>query len=334
MSQIKFAIDFDSSYTNVYKLGAGLVLSEPTVCAVEDDGGFKIKALGKDAYKLIGKTTKSTKIVFPVFEGEIVNEKVAAEMLFGFLAKVGYTSKLLGCSAIFGVPCGATQEMLEKYKRVANVVGIGKVYFAEKPLLSALGQRIALTDSSARFVIDMSGGTTSIAAISLSGVISGLSINYGSNKISADIIDYVAEKFGVQIGLQTAEKLKREISSLEDGDGLSLIVSGRDVKTGEVKTLTIRSDSIMQPIKQYYDKIYQIASEVIKKLPPETSAEIRRSGIYVSGVSSKAYGLEKYYADKFGLKVSVAEDGLYSVAIGGGIAIADKETLKKVCIDL
>lgn len=333
MSAIKFAIDFDSAYTSIYKLGSGLVLCEPTVVAVEDTPDCKIKSMGKDAYKLIGKTTKNTKIIFPVFEGEIVNEKMAENLLFGFLSKVGYTSKLLGCSAIFGVPCGASSEMLKKYKKIANAVGIAKVYFAEKPLLSALGQRIALTDSSARFVIEMSGGSTSIAALSMSGVIAGLSINYGSNKICADIIDFIAEKFGLQIGLQTAEKLKREISSLEEGDGLGQIVSGRDVLTGEVRMLTLKSADIMQPIKQYFDKIAQISMSLLTKLPPETTAEIRRSGVYVAGIMSRTYGLEKYYNDTFGFNVNIAENGQFSVAIGGGIAIADKDILKKICID-
>ncbi len=332
MSAVKFAIDFDSAYTNIYKLGSGLVLSEPTVAAVEDNATCKIKALGKEAYKLIGKTTKDTRIVFPVFEGEIVNEKVAADLLFAFLEKVGYTSRLLGCSAIFGVPCGTTVQMLDKYKKVANLVGVGKVYFAEKPMLSALGQRVALTDSSARFVIDMGGGTTSIAAISLSGVIAGASINFGANKLSADIIDHLAENMGVQIGLQTAEKLKK-VASLDDGDGLGIIVSGRDVKNGEVKTLTVRSGDISKPIKGYYDMIFDIASKMIKKLPPETASEVRRSGVYVSGVGSTAYGLEKYYSGKFDLNISIAENGLYSVALGGGMAIGDKDLLKKICID-
>ncbi len=333
MASVKFAIDFDSSITNIYKLGSGLVLSEPTVVAVEDNASCKIKALGKDAYKLIGKTAKDTKIVFPVFEGEIVNEKVASELLLAFLQKVGYASKLIGCVAIFGVPSGTSQEMLAKYKNVATSVGIGRVYFAEKPVLSALGQRIALTDSSARLVIDMSGGTTSVSALSLSGVISGVSINYGSNKISADVIDYVAERFGVQIGLQTAEKLKREIGSLDDGDGLSAIVSGRSSVDGEVKTLNIRAGDIIEPIRRYYDTIIDITLSLIKKLPPETAAEIRRSGVYVSGSGASAYGLEKYFSDKLGLKVSVAEDGIYSVALGGGIAIGDKEILRKISIE-
>ena len=333
MASNKFAIDFDSAYTNIYKLGSGLVLSEPTVAAVEDNASCKIKAMGKDAYKLIGKTAKDTKIVFPVFDGEIVNERVAAELLLAFLQKVGYGSKLLGCSAIFGVPSGSSPEMLAKYKRVAGAIGIGKVYFAEKPILSALGQRIALTDSSARFVIDMRGGTTSVAAVSLSGVISGVSINFGSNKISADVIDYVAERFGVQIGLQSAEKIKKEIGSLDEGDGLSAIISGRNLKTGEVKTLNVKSCDISTPIKNYYDTIIDIAQNVIKKLPPEAASEVRRSGIYISGIGASAYGLEKYFSDKMGLKVIVAEDAMYSVALGGGLAIDDKEVLKKICIE-
>ncbi len=333
MSAVKFAIDFDSSVTNIYRLGSGIVLSEPTVVAVEDSVSCEVKAFGKDAYKLIGKTAKDTRIVFPVFEGEIVNEKLAKTLLLAFLQKAGYGSKLIGCSAIFGVPCGSNSQTLAKYKSVANAVGIGKVYFAEKPVLSALGQRIALTDSSARFVIDLSGGTTSIAALSLSGVISGVSINLGSNKVSADVIDYIAERFGVHVGLQTAEKIKKEIGSLEIGDGLSSIVSGRDTITGEVKTLTIRAGDIYVPIKNYYDKIVDIALNVLKKLPPETSSEIRRSGLYVSGVGATTYGLETYLSDKTGLKVTVAEDATYSVALGGGIAIGDKDILKKISLE-
>lgn len=333
MSQLKFAIDFDSSYTSIYKLGSGVVLSEPTVAAVLDNSDCEIKALGKEAYKLIGKTTKDMKIVFPVFEGEIVNEKVAIKMLSSFLNKVGFKNKLSSPSVIFGVPCGVTSDILAKYKKVATAVGLGKVYFAEKPMLSALGQRIALADSSARLVIDMGGGTTSVSALSLSGVIAGLSINYGSNKISADVIDYLSERFGVQIGLQTAEKLKNEIGSLDEGDGLSAIVSGRNVLTGEVKTMTVRAGDILLPIKAYFDRIAKLTQSIIKKLPPETASEIRRSGVYVSGKNSSVYGLERYFSDKLGFKVSIAKDGLYSVVLGGGIAIGDKEILKKVSIE-
>ena len=328
---IKFAIDFDSAYTNVYKSGCGLVLSEPTVAAVEEGEKGEVKAIGQDAYKLIGKTSKNTKIVFPVFEGEIVNERVAASVLSGFIKKVK-SEKLTSMSVLFAVPCGTTSEMITKYKNVARACGVKKCMFAETPILSALGQRIPLSDATPCFVIDMLGGTTNIAAVTLDGVIAGLSVNFGGNKISADIIDHVSEAYGLQIGLQTAEKIKKEIGSLEKNDGLTLVVNGRDIESGTPRSASIRAMDLVETISAYYDKIAELAMELLKKLPPEVSAAIRHEGIYVSGGASGVYGLENYYSQKFGMKINVAENGLMSVALGGGIAVCNDALLKKITL--
>ena len=328
---IRFAIDFDSAYTNIYKLGSGVVLSEPTVAAVEEGEKGEVKAIGQEAYKLIGKTSKNTKIVFPVFEGEIVNERVAAKVLGGFIKKVK-PEKFTAMSVLFSVPCGTTSEMAAKYKNVARECGIRKCIFAESPILAALGQRIPLSDASPCFVIDMSGGTTNIAAVTLDGVIAGLSVNFGGNKISADIIDFVAEEYGLQIGLQTAERLKKEIGSLDKSDGLTTVVNGRDMERGTPRSASIRAMDLVTTVSKYYDKVADLALELLKKLPPEVSAEMRHEGIYVSGGASAVYGLEKYYAEKFGMKVNVAENGLMNVALGGGIAIGNGELLKKITL--
>lgn len=334
MSLNKFAIDFDSAVTNIYKLGSGVVLSEPTVAAVEYGGKKQVKAIGNQAFKLIGKTTKNTKIVFPVFEGEIVNEKVAGGLLAGLLKKAGIENSLLGATAVMAVPCGITGDMLEKYKAVAKTAGLGKVYYVESPILSALGQHVPITDSSPSFIIDMAGGVTNIATVSTEGVIAGVSVNLGGNKICADIIDYIAEKYGLLIGLQTAERLKREIGSLEDGDSLSTIVNGRDMNAGTPKAICIKAKDILEPIKKYYDKISEIGTAVLKKLPPEVSAEIRHSGIYVSGSASTVYGLKAYFEHKFNMQVNVAENGAYSVALGGGVAIGNTDLLKRISLSL
>ena len=198
MATEKLAIDFDSVYTNIYMLGGGLVLSEPTVAAVSQSDKCEVKAIGEDARRLIGKTAKNTKIVFPVFEGEIVNEKVAIGTLKAFLSKIGIKGSLVGCQAVFSVPCGVTSDMIESYNKVAKSCGITKVSYVEAPILSALGQRIPLNDSSPCFIIDMGGGTTNIAAVSLDGIIAGISVNFGGNKISTDIIDYIAENNGMR----------------------------------------------------------------------------------------------------------------------------------------
>lgn len=334
MAVEKLAIDFDCVNTNIYVLGGGLVLSEPTVAAVDINDGAEVKAVGDEARKLIGKTAKSTKIVFPVFEGEIVNEKVAIGLLNSYLKKLGIKNGFSGCHVIFPVPCGVTADILEKYKKVAKGCGVGKVYFSEAPLLSALGQRIPLNDSSPCFIIDMAGGTTNIAAVSLDGIIAGISVNFGANKISTDIMDYVAENYGLQIGLLSAEKLKKEIGSLALNDALATVVNGRDLKSGAPRSISIKAMDIKEPVSKYYDKIAELAISVLQKLPPEVSAEIRHAGIYVSGFASSVYGLEKYYGDKFGMKINIAEHGAMAVALGGGIAMGNSDLLKKVTLSI
>lgn len=332
MATEKFVIDFDSAQTNIFMLGGGVVLSEPTVCAIATDDKNQIKAVGEDAWRLIGKTAKNTKIVFPVFEGEIVNEKVAIATLKAFLSKIKQKGSFSGAQVLFPVPCGVTAEMVEKYKNVAKACGINKTCFVEAPILSALGQRIPMNDSSPCFIIDMAGGTTNIAAVSLDGVIAGISVNFGGNKISTDIIDYVAETYDLQIGLLTAEKLKKEIGSLDENDTLSAVVNGRDLKTGAPRSISLKAMDIVVPVKRYFDKIADLAIAVLRKLPPEVSAEIRHAGIYVSGISSSIYGLDNYYSNKFQMQINVAEYGNSSVALGGGVAVGNNALLKKIAL--
>ena len=330
MANVKLAIELDSLTTNIYALGSGLVLSEPTVATVDLEEKEEVKLYGEDAKKLIGKTAKNTKIVFPVFEGEIVNQAVATGLLKKYLEKLEIKSTILGAQVIFPVPCGVTADMLDKYKKLAKDCGLGKVYFAETPILSALGQRIPLNDSSPCFVIDMAGGVTNIAAVSLDGVIAGVSVNLGANNINVDIMDYIAEVFGLQIGLLSADKLRNEIGSLAENDGLTAVVNGRDLKTGAPKSIAIKAVDVQKPIKKYYDKIFEYAVSVLTKLPPEVSAEVRRAGIYLSGMASRVYGLEDYYAKKFDIKINVAENGQYAVVLGAGMAIGSSPLLKKV----
>ncbi len=328
----RISIDIDSALTNIYMLGSGMVLSEPTVAAVSTDDRPEVKAVGLDARKLIGKTAENTKIVFPVFEGEIVNVNVASELLSSFLRKVGIKSKLFGVEAVVSVPCGISVEMLDKYAQVVKNAGINKPYFIEAPLLAAIGQRIPLSDSRPCFMIDMANGMTNIAAISLDGVITGLSINLGANKICTDIIDFLAERYGLQIGLLTAERIRKEIASLADNDGLSTIVNGRDIDTGAPRSISLKAMDIAEPVKKYFDKIAEISHSVLVKLPPEVSAEIRHAGIYLSGTGSGIYGLEKYFSQKFNMQVNIPEYGEMSVALGGGVLLGNMELAKKLAI--
>ena len=331
MAGVKLAIDFGSIDTNIYMVGSGLVLSEPTIATIDVENMGEIKQFGSEAKKMIGKTSKNTKVVFPVFEGEIVNQMVAVSLINKFLNELELKSGY-GCQVLFSVPCGVTAEMIDKYKRVSKICGFGKVHFVEAPILSILGQKLPFNNSSSYFVIDMAGGTTNIAAVSMDGVISGFSLNYGANNINIELMDYIAETFGLQIGLLSAEKLKKDIGSLDKNDALSTVVNGRDLETGTPRSISIKADDIKTPIRKYYDKIYEYANALLTKLPPEVSAEVKRLGIYVSGVASNIYGLEKYYSDKFGEKINIADNGGLTVALGGGVALEDSSLLKRIAI--
>ena len=329
MAVEKLAIDFGIAVTKIYKLGSGMVLVEPTVAAVSAHEN-KTKVIGVDAKKLMGKTGDGTKIIFPVSEGDVVSEKVATGILSGFLKKIESGGKFFGTKALVSVPCGADGALIKKLESVLSSVGISSVDFVEAPILSAIGQNLTLTDFSPYFIIDMGAGTTNIAAVSLEGVIAGVSVNIGGNNIDTALIDFIADNYGLQIGVATAEKIKLKIGSLVEYDSLATVVNGRDVTSGKPRSISLKASEIKGVVENYYVTVADIAMKVLAKLPPEVSAEIRHSGIFLSGGSASIYGLEDFYTKKFGMQVAIAENPQTSIAFGGGMLIADAKKLKKL----
>lgn len=327
---LRAGIDIGTSETSVYTLGNGIVLQEPTVVALGGENGkAKVKAVGYEAKKLIGKTAENTRIVFPVFEGEVVNEKYATTMLSEYLKKI----KFQRGGVVASVPCGAEPALIKKIDGVLSGAGISQIHFVESPVAAAIGQNIPLSESTPCFVIDMGGGVTDIAALSLDGIIAGVSVGLGGKNIDVYLIDYIAENYSLQIGLLTAERIKVQIGSLFENDSLSTVVNGRDLTTGTPRSIVIKAEDIAEPIKKYYNKIFEIASSVLSKLPPEVSAEIRHAGIYISGGASGIVGLETYYRKKFNMNINIAEEKSSCVALGLGTLIANPELLKRLKIN-
>ncbi len=324
------AIDVGSVNTAIYKLGSGVVLFEPSVVAAAAGDNRKIKAIGSDAKKLIGKTADATQIIFPVFEANIENEEVATDMMENFINKI--TLKRLGLrpKAVLAVPCGLENEQIKKYEKVLNGAGLFNVDFVEAPILTALGVGAPITNSTPCFVMDLGGGTTSIAAVSLDGVIAGVNVNMGGSNIDAMLIDYIAQYFNLKIGTLTAERIKIQVGSLNENDGTRMAVNGRDLTTGKPREISVGAQDVYLPIKMFFDKIFEIASMVMAKLPAEVSAEIRRSGVYLAGGTSKVVGLAEYFRDKMAIRVNLVDDPELSTAIGGGIVAADPALLKKI----
>ncbi len=324
---LKLAIDFGTSVTKIYRLGSGIVLAEATCITVQKDTG-EIRAYGNDAKRLLGKTADQTDVCFPVYEGEIVSEKLAAALLEYFLRKAA--GRALSVEALFCVPCGFKPESREKIYRVAKSAGISRVNFAETPFLSALGQDVPLSESNPVFAIDIGAGVTSIATFSLDGIIAGISMNVGGNNMDIHIIDHIADKFNLKIGSLTSEKLKNTVGSLIEDDNQSTIINGRDITTGKPRSVSVSSGDIGFPVRVYIDKIVEYAEMVLKKLPAEVSAAVGKNGVYLSGGVAGLAGLADYVAEKLQMEAHISGDPQMSVVLGGGRAVGNASLLRRI----
>lgn len=326
---LKLAIDFGTSVTKIYKLGSGIVLAEAT-CVTIQRGTEEIRAYGNDAKRLLGKTADLTDVCFPVYEGEIVSERLAGALLEYFIKKV---AKHGSVEALFCVPCGYKIESREKVYRVAKAAGISRISFAETPFLSALGQNVPLSESNPVFAIDIGAGVTSIAAFSLDGMIAGVSMNVGGNNMDVHIIDHVAERFNLKIGSLTSEKLKNTVGSLIEDDNQSTIVNGRDITTGKPRAVSVSSSDIEFPVRVYIDKIIEYAELVLGKLPAEVSAAIGKNGVYLSGGTTNLAGLADYFEKTLQMEAHLSGDPQMAVVLGGGRAIGNASLLRRICLD-
>ena len=327
---LKLAIDFGTSVTKIYKIGSGIVLAEATCVTVQKDTG-EIRAFGNEAKRLLGKTAEQTDVCFPVYEGEIVSERLAGALLEYFLRKV--VKRGTSVEALFCVPCGYKVESREKVYRVAKAAGISRVNFAETPFLSVLGQDVPLSESNPVFAIDIGAGVTSIAAFSLDGIIAGLSMNVGGSNMDVHIIDHIADTFSLKIGSLTSEKLKNTVGSLIENDNQSTIINGRDIKSGRPRSVSVSSADIVFPIKVYIDKIAEYAELVLKKLPAEVSAAMLKNGLYLSGGVCNIAGLAEYMSNKLQMEAHLSGDPQMAVVLGGGRAVGNPALLRRIRLE-
>lgn len=327
------AIDLGSVNTVIYQLGSGVVLSEPSVVALSVNGKSSIRAVGSEAKKLIGKTAETTKIVFPIVEGEMADVKNATAMTENFLNKITLRKLSLRPKALVSVPCGIENDEIKKYAKVLSGAGVYNADFVESPILTALGLGIPVSESTPCFIIDVGGGTTNIAAVSLDGVIAGVNVNMGGRNVDAMIINRIADLFGLRIGMLTAEKIKTQIASLIEGDATRTVINGRDIESGKPRSVSVSASDVLLPVAAFFDKIFEIASMVMAKLPAEVSAEIRRSGVYFSGGVSRLPGLDGYFREHMAIRANVFEDPEMTAAIGGGILLGNEKLLKKLRIE-
>lgn len=327
---IKLAIDLGSSVTKIYRAdaGNGIVLAEPSCVAINAGGSREIKAIGKEAKKLVGKTAEFTEIVFPVYEGEIVDERLAVVMLKEFLSRIGIkASRLKRSETVFSIPCGASAELKLAYAALAEECGLKRVRFVEAPFLAALGADVILSESNPVFCLDIGGGVTNVAVLSLDGIIAGLSMNIGGNNMDANIISRIESCKGLRIGALTAERVKNEIGSLAVGARGTTVVEGSSAETLRPNSAAVHAAEIEDCIRVYVDKILEYVSLVLQKLPAEVAAAVNQNGVYLSGGSAKISFVPEYIAKKLDMRIHVCDEPQFAVITGAGAAARDERLL-------
>ena len=327
------SIDLGSSTTKIYQIGAGIVLSEPSVIAINETGKRRVKAIGADAKNMIGKTVDGTIVSSPIFEGRIADEVTSGLMIENFLNKVAIKKLGRRPSVLFAVPCGADNASIKRFEKVLNDCDVFSIHFVESPVLAAIGAGVHLTESNPCFIIDIGGGTTNMAAVSLGGVISGISVNIGGKSLDNMLIDFIESEFELKIGRLTAEKLKIQAGSLLERDQTSMVVNGRDMLSGKPRAITVTSRDIYPVVKAFFDKIFELSGMVMAKLPAEISADIRRAGVFFTGGSSKIIGLEEYFRFNMGIRANVCEEPEFAVSVGGGLVAGNEKLLARLRIN-
>jgi len=330
------AIDLGTANTLIYVEGKGIVLREPSVVAVKEEGRYKrVVAIGEEAKRMLGKTPGSIKAIRPLREGVIADFEVTEAMIRYFIQKVHNRSYFVKPRIIISVPSGTTQVERRAVKESAESAGAREVYLIEEPMAAAIGAGLPVAEPVACMVVDIGGGTTEVAVISLGGIVVSHSIKVAGDKLDEAIVYYIKRKYNLLIGEATAEQVKIRIGDVLPQEPYpEMEIKGRDLITGVPKTITITSKEVQEAIKEPVDLIVQAIKQVLEVTPPELAADLVDRGIMLTGGGALLKNLDKLISQETGLNVSVAEDPLLCVALGAGKALDNLDKLKDVMIQV
>jgi len=330
------AIDLGTANTLVYVKGRGIVLSEPSVVAVRTDNRMKnpVLAVGLQAKNMLGRTPGNIVAIRPMRDGVIADFDVTERMLRYFIEKVHNRRRLLRPRIIIAVPSGITQVEKRAVKESAESAGAREVYLIEEPMAAAIGAGLPITEPTCNMVIDIGGGTTEVAVISLAGIVYSRSMRVAGDKMDSAIIQYIKRKYNLLIGERTAEIIKTTIgNAYPDLENVETIeVKGRDLVSGIPKILAIDSEEIRVAISEQIDAILETTKIALEQTPPELSADIVDRGIVLTGGGALLKNLDKLLKEETGLPITVTEDPLSTVVKGCGQVLDNLEILKQVVI--
>jgi rod shape-determining protein MreB len=331
------AIDLGTANTLVYVKGKGIVASEPSVVAVRKDvqGGGRILAVGKEAQRMLGRTPGSIVAIRPMKEGVIADFDICERMLSYFIRKVHRGRRLVRPRVIVGVPSGITQVEKRAVRESAESAGAREVYLIEEPMAAAIGVGLPVTEPSGNMIVDIGGGTTEVAVISLAGIVYSQSVRVAGDKMDESIVTYIKRKYNLLIGERTAEEVKIRIGSAfpdtEDRNP-SMEVKGRDLITGIPKNITVHADEIRESLRDPLNAIVQAVRTALERTPPELAADIVDRGMVLGGGGGLLRNLDVLLREETGLPVMVADDPLSCVAMGAGMALDEIDLLREVCM--
>ncbi len=330
------AIDLGTANTLVYVKGKGIVLSEPSVVAVRLDSRTKnrVLAVGLEAKNMLGRTPGNIVAIRPMRDGVIADFEVTEAMLSHFIKKVHNRRKFVRPRMIIAVPSGITQVEKRAVRESAESAGAREVFLLEEPMAAAIGAGLPITEPRCNMVVDIGGGTTEVAVISLAGIVYSRSLRVAGDKMDASIMQYIKRKYNLLIGERTAEIIKTTIgNAYPDAENLETIeVKGRDLVSGIPKILAIDSEEIRVAISEQIDAIVETVRIALEQTPPELAADIVDSGIVLTGGGALLKNLDKLIREESGLPITVADDPLSTVALGSGRCLDSLEILKQVMI--
>lgn len=330
------AIDLGTANTCVYVKGEGIVLREPSVVAVKQDGkgGRKVLAVGLEAKQMLGRTPANILAIRPMKDGVIADFDITQDMLKHFIRKVHNNRKMPYPRIIICVPTGITQVEKRAVKESAQSAGAREVYLIEEPMAAAMGANLPITEPTSNMVVDIGGGTTEVAVISLSGVVYSKSVRVGGDKMDEAIMQHVKRKYNMLIGESTAEKIKIKAGSAYPCDEeVEMSVKGRDLVSGIPQNITITSEEVRKAISEQVDSIVQACRIALEQTPPELAADIVDRGIVLTGGGGLLKGLDQLLREETGLPITVVDDPLSTVVLGSGKALDSLDVLREVTID-
>ena len=331
------AIDLGTANTLVFARNKGIVIREPSVVAVQKNarGELKVLAVGSEAKTMLGRTPGTIQAIRPMRDGVIANFDITAEMIRYFIKKVHNQSSMFKMKPriIIGVPSGITQVEKRAVKEAAESAGAREVYLIEEPMAAAIGAGLPITEANGNMIVDIGGGTTEVAVISLAGIVYSHSTRVGGDAMDETIIQYIKKRYNLLVGERTAEQIKITIgSAYPDTEKEVMEVKGRDLLTGIPKTLTLSSDEILEALSDVCELIVQATKNALEDTPPELAADIVDKGIVLAGGGSLLKRLDILLRERTGLPIIYADDPLSCVALGVGKVLENINLLKMISI--